>query len=105
MTDDSARDEDVDLDRLGLPKTSKERGEWSALRMELNVAKTGHPFHHMTADGTIVDSDPTLEQVMSDVGPDDMPPIPAYDASQALPTVPVNRSHYGFSLHKKSELN
>jgi hypothetical protein len=67
-----------------------------ALRMALNLKNTGHPFHHMTADGTIVDTDPTLQQAMLRLGPDDRPPIPPYDPAGVLPTVPINRMFYGF---------
>jgi hypothetical protein len=31
-------------------------------RMMLNVQQTGHPFHHLTANGAIVDRDPRLNR-------------------------------------------
>jgi hypothetical protein len=34
-------------------------------RLELNLRNTGHPFYHKTADGTIVEPDPTLEYLLS----------------------------------------
>src|SRR5258707_7119409 len=66
-------------------------------RLRLNLDNTGHPFHHKTGDGTIVDADPSLELLMSHVAPDEMPPIPAA-RPDALPAVPVNRRHYGFDI-------
>lgn len=53
------------------------------MRMEINMRETGHPFHHLTADGTVVDADPTLEVWLSRL-------------TDAAPTVPVNRMFYGF---------
>jgi hypothetical protein len=44
----------------------------------------------------MVDIDPTLERILTHVDSADVPPVPAYDASRALPTVPVDRRHYGF---------
>jgi len=29
-------------------------------RMALNVAETGHPFHHLTRNGAIIDGDPRI---------------------------------------------
>src|SRR5689334_6881257 len=54
-----------------------EAKEWDTVRMAMNLAQTGHPeprpdripLHHETADGTIVDADPTLEQLMTHVAP------------------------------------
>lgn len=51
-------------------------------RIAANLRDTGHPFHHLTADGTVVDADPTLEYALSRI--------------PALPAVPVDRRHYGF---------
>lgn len=59
---------------------------WAVLyRIKKNLAETGHPWHHKTADGTIVDLDVTLEHWISQL--------------KALPSVPVNRTHYGFNLY------
>jgi hypothetical protein len=66
-------------------------------RMARNLANTGHPLHHRTADGTIVDADPTLQEWMATC--DDVPPVPSYDPKLATPAVPVNRRHYGFDLY------
>ncbi len=89
----------VPIDEIEDPDAPRTRQEWRgsiADRMALNVAKTGHPFHHETADGTIVDADPTLEHMILQIGPGGEPPTPAFVASQVLPTVPINRKHYGF---------
>jgi hypothetical protein len=50
-------------------------------RIQLNLKETKHPFHHKTANGTIVDADPTLEYFISLLT----------DAPQA---VPVDRDYY-----------
>jgi len=52
------------------------------LRIDMNLANTRHPFHHMAADGTIVDRDPTLDHLVSLL-------------TDAPPAVPVDRKHYG----------
>jgi hypothetical protein len=52
-------------------------------RMEFNVTQTLHPFHHKTADGTVVDEDPTLLHLISRL-------------TDAAPAVPVDRMHYGY---------
>lgn len=60
--------------------------QWIILmRMHLNIEHTGHPFHHLTAEGTIVDADPTLEYRIAHL-------------SDTAPAVPVDRFHYGSSL-------
>ncbi len=64
-----------------------------AIRMQLNLEKTGHPFHHQTGDGTIIDEDLTLAEWMTHVSPDEMPVAPAPRAD-ALPTVPIIRDWY-----------
>jgi hypothetical protein len=58
-----------------------------------NLAWTGHLLHHSTADGTVVDADPTLEELMTHVAPDELPPRPAA-RPDALPAVPVIRDWY-----------
>jgi hypothetical protein len=63
------------------------------MRIVLNLAQTGHPTHHRTADGTIVEPDPTLEALRALVSPKEMPPIPL-PLTDALPAVPVIRDWY-----------
>lgn len=66
------------------------------MRMADNLAETGHPMHHLTADGTVVDSDPTLEHWLKKLeGTGYRPVTPSFDAGKARPAVPVNRTHYG----------
>jgi hypothetical protein len=81
---------DIQLPQDGSYDTAKEA---IALRMSANLASTGHPLHHQTADGTIVEPDPTLEMLMTHVSPDEMPPIPAA-RPDAWPAVPVVRDCY-----------
>ncbi len=56
-------------------------------RIEMNLKRTGHPFHHLTVDGTIVDADPSLEQAIASL-------------QKVLPAVPVNRNFYGFDPYE-----
>ena len=60
-------------------------------RIKTNIEETGHPMHHRVGDGsgTIVDADPTLEHMIKQLNP--------------LPTVPVNRTRYGFDLYADKE--
>jgi len=67
-------------------------------RMAGNLATTGHPLHHRTIDMTIVDSDPTLEHAMLQAGPGGVPPVLAFVACRAKPSVPVDLDHNGFDL-------
>jgi len=62
-------------------------------RMLWNLAYTGHPLHHRTQDGTIVEPDPAVEELLEKLSPDEQPPIPAA-LPGALPTVPVIRDWY-----------
>jgi hypothetical protein len=50
-------------------------------RIQLDLQETKHPFHHKTADGTIVDADPTLEYLISRL-------------TDATETVPVDKNYY-----------
>jgi hypothetical protein len=62
-------------------------------RMQLNLSRAGHPLHHMTANGAIVEPDPVVETLMTHVSPDEMPPIPEPHPA-APPAVPVIRDWY-----------
>jgi hypothetical protein len=66
------------------------RRELILWRIRYNLALTGHPFHHRTADVTIVDSDPTLTWAINHLDP-----LPA--------AVPVNRLYYGFDLYASED--
>lgn len=76
----------VSLDQIENDFSKFEDQHWAILwRIKQNLAQTGHPMHHKTADGTIVDLDVTLEHWINQLKP--------------LPSVPVNRKHYGFDLY------
>lgn len=88
----SPRREWVALDKIrrlqdGSYDVNKEAVAW---RLQHNLEHTGHPFRHLTADGTVVEPDPTLEDMMQHVSHDEMPPIPPA-LLDALPSVPVIR--------------
>jgi len=60
-------------------------------RVKKNIEETGHPMHHKVGDGSgiIVDTDPTLEQMIEKLNP--------------LPAIPVNLTRYGFDLYGSSK--
>ena len=71
------------------------------MRVTINSRETKHPFHHKTADGTIVTSDPTLEYLLSRLSEEERKqfleiyaPTPEQEA-QAPKAIPVNRKYYG----------
>lgn len=66
--------------------TADDLRESILLRMAYNCDHTNHPMHHKTADGTVIDTDPTLSHMMGLL-------------TDALPTVPVDTMHYGFDLY------
>lgn len=69
------------------------------LRLPQNVLETGHPFHHLTANGAIVEPDPTLEYYLGRLPADKQERIRTHWLEQVLPdakkSVPVNRKYYG----------
>jgi hypothetical protein len=69
----------------GVPPVEAAR-QFVLWRIERNLARTGHPHHHLTADGSVVDGDPTLEDMIAHL-PD------------VKPAVPVDRGHYGVELY------
>jgi hypothetical protein len=76
-----------------------------SLRAAINLQDTGHPFHHKTASGVIVDTDPTLEYWLSTLEPEQLARVrqawEARIAPDAKPAVPVNRTWYGFDPYQK----
>ncbi len=92
----------VPIDKIKMPRTNEEWQWFIRVRMQSNLRATGHPFHHMTGDGTIVVPDPSLEHAMLQAGPGGMPPVPTFDASLAKLAVPVNRKYYGFNPFEKN---
>jgi len=75
-------------------------------RVTLNLRKTKHPFHHQTADGTIVTPDPTLEYYLSRLSEEERKqfleiyaPSPEEEA-QAPKAVPVDRTYYGDDMYE-----
>jgi hypothetical protein len=74
-------------------------------RLAQNLQETGNPFHHKTADGTIVDADPTNEYLLSRLSGFDGEMITRFWTEHikpnALPAVPVDRLHYGFDLYNE----
>ena len=77
----------------------------AGFRLRDNLQETGHPFHHMTANGVIVDTDPTLEYMLSrleqterDVARTAWMKMIRPDAPKAIP---VNRTFYGVDPYER----
>ncbi len=80
--------------------------EAAIMRVTLNLRKTQHPFHHKTADETIVTPDPTLEYYLSRLSEEKRKqfleiyaPTPEQEA-QAPKAIPVNRKYYGQDMYE-----
>ena len=95
------RIEMVDLRKVIMPgQMSVEECRDTALyRLGLNLTQTGHPFHHLTANGAIVGGDPTLEYLLSRLHPDESARLRArygnLVSEQVQPAIAVNRMYYG----------
>ena len=65
---------------------------------QINLDDTGHPFHHKTADGTIVTPDPEISYFLGRIPMDDQEYITnmwqQYIKPDALPAVPVDFDWY-----------
>ena len=76
-------------------------------RAQLNLRETKHPYHHKTANGTIVEPDPTLEDLLSRLSAEQRRQFykicaPTFEQEvQAAKTVPVDRLYYGFNPYKE----
>ena len=107
-----ARLEMIDLQKIKHPwqLSSEEIQTEMAMRLLLNLAETGHPFHHLTASGAVVESDPTLEYYLSRQPEASQPRIRDHWLKlvkpNAAPAIPVNRSYYGhdsFAEHAREQ--
>jgi hypothetical protein len=69
-------------------------------RLKINARLTGHPFHHQTADATIIEPDPTVEYLLSTMPADDKELILERWRKRIEPdapeATPVDLWHYGF---------
>ncbi len=86
---------DVELDALR---------QFIDIRAQTNIDKTGHPFHHVTANGTIVDADSPLEDAIECLPLDDLEQVRnewLQYINDPLDAVPVDRLHYGFDPFAK----
>ena len=78
----------------------------AALRAQLNLHETQHPYHHKTVDGTIVAPDPTLEYMLSRLSAEQRRQFyqvyaPTLEQeAQAPKAVPVDRMYYGFNPYE-----
>ena len=74
-------------------------------RLRDNLQATGHPFHHMTANGVIVERDPTLEYLLGRLertererARETWMKLVQPDAPKAIP---VNRKFYGVDPYER----
>jgi len=83
------------------PKECFQMAMW---RINDNLKTTKHPTHHLTANGVIVDADPTLEFLIARLereAPafhgvvDEYIKLHLRSAADAPKAVPVNRTYYG----------
>ena len=80
--------------------------ELAALRAQLNLRETKHPYHHKTADGTIVEPDPALEYFLSRLSAEQRRQFyevyaPTLEQeAQAPKAVPVDRMYYGLNPYE-----
>lgn len=80
-------------------------------RITTNYLQTKHPYHHLTANGAIVDADPTLEYLLQRLegdahyrervasikaGAERLITATHAQAKDVPPAIPVNRRYYGF---------
>ncbi len=105
----------IDLRTLVPPQelSPEERKFFVRMRMTDNCTTAGHPYHHKTASGVVVETDPTLEYQLQQLDK-----LSAYQEfmvalrasaegwiqdhpTAALPTVPVNRTFYGVDPYKQ----
>jgi hypothetical protein len=67
-------------------------------RCQLNLDRTGHPFRHMAADGTVVTPDPAVSYLLSRIPMDDQEYITEmwqqYIKPDAMPAIPVDENWY-----------
>lgn len=95
------------LDKTGFfPKPVSISWVLAVLRAQLNLRETQHPYHHKTADGTIVEPDPTLEDMLSRLSAEQRRQFyqvyaPTLEQERQAPkAVPVNRLYYGFNPYE-----
>jgi hypothetical protein len=74
-------------------------------RVADNIFFTGHPFHHLTNNNVVVDTDPTLEYILSHLPIEEQQALrKCYEmmiSSCVRETIPVNRTYYGYDPYEK----
>ena len=75
-------------------------------RLHDNLNETGHPFHHRTVNGAIVQPDPTLEYFLSRLSASRQHDLREEWQRKAKPdapeSIPVNRTYYGIDPYKRN---
>lgn len=72
-------------------------------RLQDNLEATKHPLHHLTANGAIVDPDPTLEYLLSRLPESEQKELLAKwrPSPNAPKAIPVNRKFYGVDPYER----
>ncbi len=101
----------INLHDVTMPQaaTPEECAVVISIRMQDNLARTGHPFHHLADTGVIVAPDPTLEYYINRLRkvPEyasvvtDLDGQARHDYPDAKPAVKVNRKRYGFDPYER----
>ncbi len=75
-------------------------------RLSDNLRETGHPFHHRTANGAIVQPDPTLEYLLAKLPVSRQHDLREEWQRKARPDAPqaisVNRTFYGVDPYTRN---
>lgn len=97
----------VNLNDITFPQQMGEQDCRMMLTMRLmdNLKETGHPFHHLTANGVIVEPDPTQEYYLSRLPEAERESIRKNWLTRTKPdapqAVPVNRKYYGHDPYER----
>ncbi len=95
------RVEMVDLRDIVMPwnMTTEDCRAVAIYRFGLNIGQTGHPTHHLTDNGAVIDCDPTLDYCLSRLTSDDRADLMERYGKEvskaAKPAIPCNRKYYG----------
>lgn len=103
----SGRIASVNLHEITFPQqmTTGECEAMLLLRLSDNLRETGHPFHHRTASGVIVEPDPTLQYFFSRLTASRQDDLREEWQRKVRPdapkAVPVNRKFYGVDPYER----
>lgn len=104
----------VNLNEVTMPPqmTTAECAMMAEDRITMNYLQTKHPYHHLTANGVIVEPDPTLDYYLQRLAQDAQYQVRLADirrdaerliakAMDVPKAVPVNRKFYGHDPYEQ----